>query len=284
MRALWLIPAMLAMAAAAAAQDAPSAGASLTAVYTLADHHTTRFTADRDPLVKIEGACRITPAETTYTLSCSGPPAERRLGRRHFYSVVLFQDLNETLYMAACAALSRDNLCEELRAGQTFSAEVEDRAIRIVIHGEQLPLRILEMRPKPVAIDSPTRGTPSDVRPSAGAPSKVPYSNVPPDAGTPSNVPPSQVSVAAGVPSGAPPSEVSTAATSPTGARLYVYCSSGAARIYVDNRLVGRSPANVPLVPGRHTVVVKAEGFADWSQRVEVPAGKIIRITAELER
>ena len=108
-----------------------------TAVYTLADHHTTRWTGERDPLTKIAGVCRITSGAGTETLTCSRPPvSEPRTGRRHFYSVVLFRDLEETLYMAACSDLLRESLCDLLRAGQTFSAEVEEQTIRVVIRDE----------------------------------------------------------------------------------------------------------------------------------------------------
>ena len=277
------ILALFGIALLASAQDRP--GVLPTAVYTLADHHTTRWAGDRDPLMRIYGVCQITPAQESHTLSCSGPPvSQARTGRRHYYSVVLFRDLNETLYLAACSAVSRESRCDDLKAGQTFSAEVEKQAIRIVISDEQLPLRILEKRPKPVTIDSPTQGTPSQVRPSAGAPSSIPYSRVSESRGTPSNVRPSDVSVAAGAPSAAPPSEVSSAVVSPTGARLYVYCSSGSARVYVDDQLIGNPPVDVPLLPGRHRVVVRAPGFRNWERRIDTPAGKSTRVTAELRQ
>ena len=267
------------------AQETRPAGPFPTAVYTLADHHTTRWTSERDPLAKIAGVCQIVPGPPLYTLACSAPPvSEPRTGRRHFYSVVLFRDLEENLYLAACASDARNDRCGDLKAGQTFSAEVEERVIRIVIGDVQLPLRILGMRPRPTSIDSPTRGTPSQVRFSAGAPSLVPYSKVSESRGTPSNVRPSEVSTAAAAPSLAPPSEVSTAAASPAGARLYVYCSAGAARVYVDNQLIGPAPIDVPLIPGRHTVRVQAPGFRVWVRTIEIPGGRTTKLTAELQR
>ena len=253
-----------------------------TAVYTLADHHTFRWTGERDPLVKIAGVCAISTNTTVPTLSCTRPPlSEPRTGRRHFYSVVLFRDLDETLYMAACSSLLRQSLCDELRAGQTFSAEVEEQTIRIVIRDEQLPLRILERRPKPVTIDSPTKGTPSDVKPSSGTASVISHSRVPETKGTLSVIRPSDVSVAVGAPSPVAPSQVSTAVASPTGARLYISSPNSAARVFVDDQYVGRPPVDVPVVPGRHTVVVRVAGLSDWIQQVEAPAGRTTRVTAE---
>ncbi len=274
---------LLAPLAAARAQDAGPREPVLTAVYTLADHHTSRWTSERDPLVKIAGVCQVIPGGAIYTLSCSAPPvAEPRSGRRQFYSVVLFRDLNENLYLAACSATARESTCSLLKAGETFSAEVDDRTIRVVIRDEQLPLRILERRPKPVEIDSPTPGAPSNVRPSAGAPSAVPWSRASESRGAPSDVRTSEVSASAGAPSAVTPSEVSTAVASPTSARLYVYCNTSAAQVYIDDQLLGHPPLEAPVVPGRHTVRVQAPGRADWVRRLDVPAGKVTKITADL--
>jgi hypothetical protein len=274
-----------AFAGAALAQQGGSEGVRLTAVYALSDHHTSRFSPDRDPVTKIAKVCSIQPSSPLFTLSCSVPPVnEPRTGRRFYYSIALFRDLDENLYMAACAAPTRNTNCNELRAGQTFSAEVEEQIIRIVIRDEQLPMRILEFRPPPASIDSPTKGTPSQAKPTPGTPSNVPYSRVPPTRGTPSEVRPSDVSVAAGPPSVAPPSEVSNPVVSPNSARLYLYSSVGSARVYVDDQQIGAPPVDVPLVPGRHIITVRAPGFRDWVRRVETPGGKTTRLFAELQK
>jgi len=52
----------------------------------------------------------------------------------------------------------------------------------------------------------------------------------------------------------------------------------------VDNQLIGRSPVDVPLTPGRHTVRVQAQGFQDWVRTIQVLAGGTTRMTAELQR
>lgn len=267
----------------ALAQDSRP-GPTLTAVHTLADHHTIRWTSERDPLVKIAGVCRITPGQSAYTLACTGPPvSEPRSGRRYLYSIVLFRDLEQNHYLAACSETSRNTPCDDLKAGQTFSAEVEDRTLRIVIHGEQLPLRILEFRPH-VPTDSLTRGTPSQVRPAPGAPSDVSWSKASVTRGSPSDARPSQVSVSDGAPSAAQPSEASTAVASSTSARLHVYCPIGSAQVYVDGQLIGHPPVDVPVAPGRHSVLVRVVGRPDWFRRVEVVGGKITRVAADLRR
>jgi hypothetical protein len=259
--------------------------AALTAVYTLADHHTMRWTTDQDPVRKIAGVCRIVSGAAVPTLACAGPPAsDPRTGRRYLYSVALLRDLEENLYLAACAATTRQERCNDLRAGQTFSAELEEQTVRVVIDQEQLALRVLERRPKPVTIDSPTKGTPSQVKPSAGAPSPVSWSRPPPSSGTPSQVRPSEVSVAAGAPSRVSISEVSVAADAPTSGRLILYCDHPQARVFVDGKLAGTAPLEAPVVPGRHLVRVSAPGRPEWSRTVVIPPGGSVKVTAEPAR
>ncbi len=267
------------------AQDARPDSVFLTAVYTLADHHTARWSTEPDPLKKIDGVCRIVPGGALFTLSCAaGPAIEPRVGQRQFYSVALFRDLEENLYMAACNATTRNTRCDDVRAGQTFSAEVEDRTIRVVVRGEQLPMRILESRPRPKDIDSPTPGTPSQVKPTPGTPSNPSWSQPPVTRGTPSDVRPSDVSAAAAPASTVAPSEVSNATASPTGARLHVNCSNGAARVFVDEQSIGAPPAEIPVRPGSHVVTVRAPGYRDWVRRVDAAAGRTTTVTADLSR
>lgn len=256
----------------------------LTAVHTLADHHTIRWTADRDPLRKIAGVCRIVPGTPAFTLACEGTPVgEPRAGSRYYYGVALFRDLEETLYIAACASLRRDTRCNDLRAGRTFSAEVEEQTIRVVIDSDHVPLRILERRPKPVSIDSPAKGTPSQVKATEGSPSRVSWSAAPPSPGTPSQVKPSAAPVTAGTPSKVSISEVSVAAAAPTSGRLALYCAAPEARVFIDGKLAGDAPLEIPVMPGRHQVQVRA-GDKEWSRTVVIPPGGTVKVTAELDR
>lgn len=256
-----------------------------TAVYTLADHHTSRWTTESDPLVKIAGVCRITPAGPSFQLACAAPPVEeKRAGRRHYYTIALFSDLEETLYQAACARQSADDACDELKAGETFSAEIEDRTLRIVYAGRQLALRILEKRPKPVTIDSPVRGTLSQVQLSPGTPSETRYSQALPSRGTPSQVPPSEVFASAGAPSTGTPAETGPSVVAPTHGRLVVYCPDSAASVYLDGQLLGTGSIEAPLRPGRHTIGVRLAGYRNFVRTVEVPPGGTVRLRADLRR
>jgi hypothetical protein len=58
----------------------------------------------------------------------------------------------------------------------------------------------------------------------------------------------------------------------------------GSAQVFVDNQLVGAGTVEVPLLPGRHTVVVRARGYRPWTQTVQLQPGGIARLTAELRR
>jgi hypothetical protein len=256
-----------------------------TAVHSIADFHTSRWTAETDPLASLTGVCRITPTGESVTLRCAPPPSrEAKTSRQYNYTFVLFQDLEQTLYLTACVRLTAQDPCGGLTTGQTFSAEVQDRTLRIVYAGRQYPLRILERRPRARRIDSPARGTPSGARPSTGTPSRVPYSQVQATLGTPSSIRPSEAPASDGAPSQVVPSDVRPSAASPTSARLHLRCAVGSAQVFVDNQLVGTGTVEVPLLPGRHTVVVRARGYRPWTQTVQLQPGGIARLTAELRR
>jgi hypothetical protein len=276
--------AVMAVQVVALGQDATPPARNATAVNTIADYHTSRRTGDRDPVTRISGVCRISAGDPLETLACAAPETEEGSGRRYYYTVALFRDLDGVLYMAACASLARDSLCGEVRKGETFPAEVEGEAIRLVAAGRPLPLRILERRTPPRTIDSPTEGTPSQVKPSAGAPSQIPHSNVPESRGAPSQVRSSDASVTVGAPSSVAPSKVSTPVNSPGGSRLHLEASSGPASVYVDDQFVGYAPVALPLVPGRHIIRVAAKGFPDWVQAIRLGPGETARLQADLRR
>jgi len=267
------------------AQPTPPAEALATSVYTLDEHHTSRRTEAKDPLEPISGVCRIAGSEGSWSLECSGPPGRAaRTGREHHYTVALFLDLDRTLYLAACSDPNPDSRCQGVKAGVAFPSEVEDRTLRLGVGSEQILLRILETRRRPATIDSPARGTPSQTRPSTGAPSLIPYSGVEDSRGTSSQVTASQVSQSAGAPSDTPPSKPSIAVAPPTGGRLSLYCANVSANVYIDKQWMGHPPLEAPLPPGRHTVVVRARGYRGWSRSVDIPAGATVRLRAELQR
>jgi hypothetical protein len=54
--------------------------------------------------------------------------------------------------------------------------------------------------------------------------------------------------------------------------------------VYVDGAFVGNSPASLKLSPGKHTVMVKASGYKDWSRDVTVESGSEVHLTAALDK
>jgi hypothetical protein len=105
---------------------------------------------------------------------------------------------------------------------------------------------------------------------------------VPESKGTPSQVQPSQVPVSGGAPSRVSIAEVSVAAASPSSGRLWLYCAAPQARVFVDGKLVGIAPLEVPVIPGRHLVRVQAPGFQEWNRTIVIPPGGSVKVTAEL--
>jgi len=65
---------------------------------------------------------------------------------------------------------------------------------------------------------------------------------------------------------------------------LTVESSVGQARVYIDNAYSGFAPRTVHLRAGVHTILVMANGYAAWEQRLLIPGGKASAIKAELRR
>jgi hypothetical protein len=57
------------------------------------------------------------------------------------------------------------------------------------------------------------------------------------------------------------------------------------ARVFVDGKLVGTTPLQVPAVaPGSHSVRLELDGYRGWSTTTSVEAGEQKRIAASLEQ
>jgi hypothetical protein len=57
------------------------------------------------------------------------------------------------------------------------------------------------------------------------------------------------------------------------------------ARVFVNDRLVGSTPATIPDLPaGPATVRIEMDGYQTWATRVRVGAGEQTRVAASLER
>jgi hypothetical protein len=68
-------------------------------------------------------------------------------------------------------------------------------------------------------------------------------------------------------------------------ARLLVDAHQVDARVYLDGRLAGATPATLPSVPvGKHRVVVKAAGYAPWTRTIDLKANETRYLSVVLER
>jgi hypothetical protein len=71
---------------------------------------------------------------------------------------------------------------------------------------------------------------------------------------------------------------------SPNFGELTVESSAAQARIYIDNAYSGTAPKTVRLRAGVHSILVMANGYAAWEQRLLIPGGKSSMVKAELQR
>lgn len=67
-------------------------------------------------------------------------------------------------------------------------------------------------------------------------------------------------------------------------ARLEIVASENGATVTIDGEVVGTTPLEswIPLVPGRHAVIVRKTGFVAASSVVDIPAGQLVRTVVSL--
>ncbi len=70
----------------------------------------------------------------------------------------------------------------------------------------------------------------------------------------------------------------------PNVGELTVTGSTGQARVYIDNAYSGYTPRTVRLRAGVHSILVMANGYAAWEQRLIIPGGKASMVKADLRR
>jgi hypothetical protein len=65
--------------------------------------------------------------------------------------------------------------------------------------------------------------------------------------------------------------------------RLRVVTAVPDAEVFLDGASVGKAPVDrKDLAPGKHFVVVRKQGFADWQREIDMQAGQTVSLTAEL--
>lgn len=66
-------------------------------------------------------------------------------------------------------------------------------------------------------------------------------------------------------------------------ARLRVVTAVPDAEVFIDGASAGKAPVDrKDIAPGKHFVVVRKTGFADWQREVDLEVGKAVSLTAEL--
>ena len=79
------------------------------------------------------------------------------------------------------------------------------------------------------------------------------------------------------------PAEPPAAATGP--GLLQVLSRPAGAQVFLDGRLVGKTPLSLPSVePGPHSVRLELAGFNGWSTTVDIKGGESVRVAASLEQ
>lgn len=70
----------------------------------------------------------------------------------------------------------------------------------------------------------------------------------------------------------------------PVFAELTIECPGKYARVYIDDAYSGFAPRTIRLRAGVHSILVMADGYAAWEQKLFIPGGKVSVVKAELQR
>lgn len=73
------------------------------------------------------------------------------------------------------------------------------------------------------------------------------------------------------------------AAAQPAQAALSIDSTPAGADIEIDGNFAGNTPSTINLAPGKHAIVLKKKGFADWSRAMNITGGAV-HLNAELEK
>lgn len=67
-------------------------------------------------------------------------------------------------------------------------------------------------------------------------------------------------------------------------AELTIECAGKYAQVYIDDSYSGFAPRTIRLRAGVHSILVMADGYKAWEQRLFIPGGKATVVKAELQR
>lgn len=67
-------------------------------------------------------------------------------------------------------------------------------------------------------------------------------------------------------------------------ADLTVECPGKYARVYIDNAYSGYAPRTIRLRAGVHSILVMADGYSAWEQRLFIPGGKTAVVKADVTK
>ena len=261
--------------------------------------------------------CTIAPAGDLFALRCppTRPPRRTKQDPVELIhaSLALFRDLDETLYLAGCPLLENRSAsrwaerhgderkrlaasaagivspedardCEDVARGKTFSTEVEQATLKIVIRGRQLPFSLFEVRPKERTISSPYELAPSRRPAAVGPPTANPAPAALPPPAEPSYSPPSLENLSRGRPSARASADSLLAKTSLRTGRLMISCPSSQAHVYVDGEYFGTCPVQLPLLEGRHSLLIRRPNMKDFVREVWVTAEETLRLKSSAGR
>lgn len=258
--------------------------------------------------------CRIVAGGALYVLQCPPAEARVRSfhGDRApesvEVSIALFRDLDEGIYLAGCpsveelkriekrakeppilhfgqdsdteqeekeAAEATQRDCRDVAPGQTFSVEVEDEELRIVIRGRQLPFTIFGFHPKDKPIGTYDEPVITTSAPRIGPRARVSKAGVPRVEPPLWHLPPAKA-VARAVRLAGRDEPLRTG-------RFVVGCQTPSP-VYVDSAYMGLCPLDMPLIAGPHTLSAKRRGTNDWVREFRMEAGKTVEFRVPAAR
>ena len=241
-----------------------------------------------DLLAEWAESCQIVSEPGRWRLDCDAAPANAAPGDPAPVALALFRDLDETIYLAGCPAEASSEReseeappaelpappCEELAAGQTYSAELDGDRLTIVFRGTALPLQVFRTQPKPRRISTaePLEPSRASLGPSGPATVRAPEAPEQPEARFDPPPPPDTATA----PRNPEPSARGPrpAQTSLQTGEVRLSCSAGAAQLWLDGAVLGPAPATAPLSAGRHQARAVRSGVAPLEREFRIAAGQ----------